>query len=114
MTSELSSRCVPITTSTAPFAASAMTCFCSAGDTNRESIATFTGNGAYRSLNEMKCCSASSVVGTSTATCLPSITALNAARIATSVLPNPTSPQIRRSIGLGSSMSCLTSSIAVS
>ena len=53
-------------------------------------------------------------MGTSTATCLPSITALNAARIATSVLPNPTSPQIRRSIGLGSSMSCLTSSIAVS
>ena len=39
-------RCVPITTSTAPFAASAMTFFCSAADTNRESIATFTGNGA--------------------------------------------------------------------
>ena len=33
------------------------------------------------------------------ATCLPPITALNAARIATSVLPKPTSPQISRSIG---------------
>ena len=51
--------------------------------------------------NVMKCCSASSVVGTSTATCLPSITALNAARTATSVLPKPTSPQSRRSIGSG-------------
>ena len=34
-----------------------------------------------------KCCWASTVVGTSTATCLPSITALKAARIATSVFP---------------------------
>ena len=38
-------------------------------------------------------------MGTSTATCLPSCTALNAARMATSVLPKPTSPQTRRSIG---------------
>ena len=51
------------------------------------------------------------VVATSTATCLPSITALHAARTATSVLPNPTSPQSRRSIGNGRSMSRLTSSI---
>ena len=56
----------------------------------------------------------SSVVGTSTATCLPSITALNAARTAISVLPKPTSPQISRSIGTGFSMSAFTSSIAVS
>ncbi len=35
----------------------------------------------------------SSVVGTSTATCLPSVTAFMAARIATSVLPYPTSPE---------------------
>ncbi len=46
------------------------------------------------------CCSASSVVGTSTATCLPSASATNAARSATSVLPKPTSPQTSRSIGL--------------
>ena len=60
----------------------------------------------------MKCCSARSVVGTSTATWVPSITALNAARTATSVLPNPdvaTDQPVHR---LGRSMSCLTSSIA--
>ena len=48
-----------------------------------------------RSRKVLKCCCASTVVGTSTATCLPSITALNAARMATSVLPKPTSPQIK-------------------
>ena len=52
--------------------------------------------------------------GTRTATCLPSCTALNAARIATSVLPKPTSPQTRRSIGIGRSMSAFTSSMALS
>ena len=52
------------------------------------------------------------MVGTSTATCLPSCTALNAARIATSVLPNPTSPHTRRSIGWSSSMSAFTSAMA--
>ena len=40
-----------------------------------------------RSRKVSKCCSASTVVGTSTATCLPSMTALKAARMATSVLP---------------------------
>ena len=52
------------------------------------------------------------VVGTSTATWRPSMTVLNAARIATSVLPKPTSPQISRSIGLGFSRSALVSRIA--
>jgi hypothetical protein len=56
-----------------------------------------------------KCCAASTVVGASNATCRPSITALNAARTATSVFPNPTSPTSSRSIGRGSSMSRLTS-----
>ena len=45
------------------------------------------GTGAYRSENVPKCCWTSSVVGTSTATCLPSCTALKAARTAISVLP---------------------------
>ena len=58
------------------------------------------------------CWLASRVVGTSTATCLLSCTALNAARTATSVLPKPTSPHTSRSIGTGRSMSALTSSIA--
>ena len=52
------------------------------------------------------------VVGHSTITCLPSWQHLNAARSATSVLPKPTSPQSRRSIGFGDSMSALMSSIA--
>ena len=52
------------------------------------------------------------VVGTSTATWRPPCTALNVARIATSVLPKPTSPQINRSMGRVRSMSCFVSSIA--
>ena len=58
-----------------------------------------TGHSAKRSLNVWKCCCASRVVGTRSATCHPSMAAANAARIATSVLPNPTSPQTSRSIG---------------
>ena len=52
------------------------------------------------------------MVGASTATCLPSWIALNAARMATSVLPKPTSPHTSRSIGYGRSMSAFTSVIA--
>ena len=47
----------------------------------------------------MKCWRASSVVGTTTATCLPFMAVTKAARSATSVLPKPTSPQMSRSIG---------------
>ena len=61
----------------------------------------------------LPCWVTSRVVGASTATCLPSWIALNAARMATSVLPKPTSPHSRRSIGYGRSMSTLTSSMAV-
>ncbi len=48
---------------------------------------TTTGKPAYRSAKVLRCCWTSSVVGQSTATCLPSWTALNAARTAISVLP---------------------------
>ena len=61
-----------------------------------------------------KCWLASRVVGTSTAAWVPSWTALKTARMATSVLPNPTSPQTSRSIGSGRSMSAFTSSMAES
>ena len=54
---------------------------------NRDNPFTVTGNPAIRSEKVCRCWSASSVVGTSTATCLPSCTALNAARTAISVLP---------------------------
>jgi hypothetical protein len=78
---------VPTTTSAFPSVISSRTWAASASLENRDSIRTVTGNGANRSLNVAKCCWASSVVGTSTATWLPSWTALNAARTAISVLP---------------------------
>ncbi|MNR54623.1 hypothetical protein D3C85_1748450 [compost metagenome] len=71
-----------------------------------------TGQSAKRSEKFWKCCSASRVVGTSTATCLPPITATKAARSATSVLPKPTSPHTSRSIGRPLVMSPITASIA--
>jgi hypothetical protein len=82
-----SSRWVPITTSTVPSASPRSVSATSASLWNRLSVRTTTGNGAYRSANVVWCCCASSVVGTSTATCMPSCTALNAARTAISVLP---------------------------
>ena len=82
-----SSRCVPITTSTVPSARPAWVAATSASDWNRDIARSTTGNGPYRSPNVSMCCCTSSVVGTSTATCLPSCTALNAARTASSVLP---------------------------
>ena len=82
-----SSRWVPITTSTVPSASPARTALASASVWNRDSPLTVTGKFAYRSENVSRCCWTSSVVGTSTATCLPSCTALNAARTAISVLP---------------------------
>ena len=54
---------------------------------NRESSLMVTGNWFIRPVKVWMCWCASRVVGTSTATCLPSCTALNAARTATSVLP---------------------------
>src|SRR6186713_2074757 len=65
-----------------------------------------------RSRNVLRCCWASTVVGTNTATWRPPWTALKAVRIATSVLPKPTSPQMRRSMGRVFSMSALLSMIA--
>ena len=79
---------------------------------NLDSSAIFTGQSANRSLKVWKCCSASSVVGHRITTCLLSATAANVARNATSVLPKPTSPHTRRSIGLPDAMSVITASIA--
>ena len=101
-----------MTTSTLPSASPSIVSRDSAASVNRDSPFTTTGNARIRSANVSRCWVASSVVGTSTATCLPSCTALNAARTAISVLPKPTSPEITRSIGTGRSMSALTSSIA--
>ena len=76
-----------MTMSTPPLASPATVVSCSFGPTNRDSSLTVIGNAAKRCENVVKCCPASTVVGTSTATCLPSWVALNAARSATSVLP---------------------------
>ena len=83
-----SSRWVPITMSTSPRREPRQrSSFCSFGVRKRDSTSTCTGKSASRSRNVSRCCCARIVVGTSTATCLPSCTTLNAARIATSVLP---------------------------
>ena len=76
-----------MTMSTEPSFMPSSTARDSAGSVNRDSPLTVTGKPAIRSVNVCRCWSASSVVGTSTATCLPSCTALNAARTAISVLP---------------------------
>ena len=80
-------RWVPISTSTPPAVVRASTALISFGVRKREIISTATGNGAKRLRNVFQCWNASTVVGASTATCLPSSTARIAARIATSVLP---------------------------
>ena len=82
-----SSRWVPMTTSTVPSARPREGLRGLRVALEPDSGLTSTGNGAYRSPNVTPCCWASSVVGTSTATCLPSWTALKAARTAISVLP---------------------------
>ena len=86
-TFDCSSRWVPMTMSTSPSARPLVTCSASCGSVNRDSPLIVTGNERMRSENVAKCCCARIVVGTSTTTCLPSCTALNAARTAISVLP---------------------------
>ena len=108
----LSKECVPIRTSMDPSSTPFRTCFFSAVLRKRLSTSTLTPNGAKRFKKVWKCCCAKTVVGTSTATCLPLITALKMARMATSVLPNPTSPASKRSIGTGFSMDSLISAVA--
>jgi hypothetical protein len=87
VTSFDSSRCVPTTTSTFPDATPARASLISCFVRNRLTISMVSGNPATRSRRVFRCWKASTVVGASTATCLPSMTALKAARIATSVLP---------------------------
>ena len=53
----------------------------------RLTMSIVTGKPAKRSRSVFSCWNARTVVGARNATCFPSITALNAARIATSVLP---------------------------
>ena len=112
MTSRESSRCVPIRTSILPSENSRSAFLTSPASRMRETASTRTGKSRKRSRNVCRCCCTSSVVGASTSTWRPEIATRNAARIATSVLPKPTSPQISRSIGCSPVRSSKTSSIA--
>ena len=62
-------------------------------------------SGANQLRKLLACCSASNSVGAINATCLPWAIARSAARAATSVLPEPTSPCTRRIIGTSSAIS---------
>ena len=76
-----------MTTSTVPSASPSTVTACSLAETIRDRSRTSSGNAPKRWLKVAWCWAASTVVGTSTATCLPSCVALKAARSATSVLP---------------------------
>ena len=110
-TSLLNNLCVPTTMSTSPNFNFLITSFWYFALLNLFNISTFIGKSFILSLNSSYCCCAKTVVGTRYATCLWSITALNAALIATSVFPYPTSPHKSLSIGLRFSISFFTSSI---
>ena len=101
-----------MTISTVPSASPCVIFFASAFEVKRDNPRIVTGKPSIRCSNVARCCCASSVVGTNTATCFPSCTALKAARTATSVLPYPTSPTITRSMGTARSMSPFTASMA--
>ena len=110
----VSSAWVPTTMSMSPVSIPLRTSAISLRGVRREACAIFIGRPLKRSVNVAKCWRASSVVGTTTATCAPDIAATNAERSATSVLPNPTSPHTSRSMGLPEPMSAITASIAES
>ncbi|OGS36135.1 MAG: hypothetical protein A2506_05365 [Elusimicrobia bacterium RIFOXYD12_FULL_66_9] len=111
-TSFCRSRAVPMTMSTFPAFSSSKVFFCSPFVWKRVMMAILTGKPAMRWVKVRKCWSASTVVGASTAHCLTPITHLKAARMATSVLPKPTSPTTRRSMGRGDIMSSRVSAVA--
>ena len=78
MTSRDRTRCVPMRTSTVPVRKSASTFLTSAGGRNRETVSTRTGRSRKRSRNVPPCCWARTVVGASTSTWRPPVTALSA------------------------------------
>ena len=111
-TSSCSSLCVPITMSMLPEASASRALLVSLPVLKRDSDSILNGQSAKRSRKLFKCCCTNSVVGAIIATCLPAFAATNAARMATSVLPKPTSPHTTRSIGCDARMSLITFSIA--
>ena len=112
-TSLLSNLCVPIIISISPSFNFLIISSCSFFVLNLFSNSILIGKSFILSLNASYCWFASIVVGTKYATCFWSIQALKAPRIATSVLPYPTSPQSNLSIGFGFSISVFSSCIAL-
>ena len=104
------SACVPTTTWARPLAISSRAAARALPVTLPASQATRRPRGSSQARKLPRCCSASSSVGAISATWRPASTALAAASAATTVLPLPTSPCTRRSIGSGRAMSLLTSS----
>ena len=81
ITSFDSRRCVPTMMSRLPATSASSATFCSALLRKRDTMSMRTGNWAMRSRSVSRCWKARIVVGARIATCLPSITALNAARM---------------------------------
>ena len=104
---------VPMMMSASPLAIASNAALISLVVLKRESSTMRTGQSAKRSFQVATCCSANKVVGASMATCLPPMTATKLARRATSVLPKPTSPQTRRSMGVPLVISPITAAIAL-
>ena len=78
-TSADSTRCVPTTTSMLPAASCLTVSICSPLVWNRDSLPIVTAKPLNRSVIVRKCCSTSTVVGASTAACLPPVTHLKIA-----------------------------------
>ena len=112
LTLSLKSLCVPTTISICPSAKPLAAKLISLAERKRLISAILMGHLLKRSVSVWKCCSASKVVGAKNATCLPPVTATNAARRATSVLPKPTSPHTNLSMGRGLIMSWITAWMA--
>ena len=103
---------VPTTTFNFPLFSPSFVSLASAAEAVRDKLPTAILNGAKRWRKVATCCLAKTVVGTATATCFPDSTTAAAARNATSVLPNPTSPQMTLSMGWPDARSSRTSRTA--
>ncbi|MNN37120.1 hypothetical protein D3C81_1510520 [compost metagenome] len=104
------SACVPTTTCAWPEATSSSTLLRALPVTLPASQVTRTPSGSSQARRLSRCCSANSSVGAASATCLPRSTASMPASAATTVLPEPTSPCTRRSMGCARARSLRISS----
>ena len=112
LTSLEAKACVPTTTFNFPLFSPSFASLVSAAEAARDKRPTSILNGAKRLRKVATCCLAKTVVGTAIATCFPDSTTAAAARNATSVLPNPTSPQMTLSMGWPDARSFRTSPTA--